>query len=278
MQVCTIASGSSGNAMLVSCGGTHLLLDAGISARRITTALKELGVDPAALSGILITHEHTDHIAGVATLTKQLSLPVYATPAVCRQLHYRIPFLEELLRPVEPGADFAVGEVGARPFATPHDSAGSVGYVLEGAGARMALCTDLGHLTADVLAAVEGVDLLAAELNHDEDWVRSGGYPYYLQQRILGDHGHLSNEAGAELVLRGVMAGARTVLLAHLSSENNTPVRARDTAARRLEQAGVDPERDLHLSVAPRSAPGPLYRLERGRAPQIVHRKEGAAC
>ena len=272
----TLASGSSGNCALVCCGGTRLLLDAGISARRITTALKGLGVDPASLGGVLVTHEHSDHISGLATLTKQLGLPVYATAPTLRQLCYRIPFLERLCRDFAPGDGFPVGELWVTSFPTSHDAACSVGYTLAGDGSKLASATDLGRLTPEVLNAVRGCDLLVCESNHDVDWVRSGPYPYYLKERILGDRGHLSNEMGAELA---ALAAERAVVLAHLSSENNTPARARDVAARRLSAAGVDPERDLSLTVAPRKERGPVFRLERGRDVQALRpREEAVLC
>ena len=275
----TLASGSSGNCALVCCGGTRLLLDAGISARRITTALKGLGVDPASLGGVLVTHEHSDHISGLATLTKQLGLPVYATAPTLRQLCYRIPFLERLCRDFAPGDGFPVGELWVTSFPTSHDAACSVGYTLAGDGSKLASATDLGRLTPEVLNAVRGCDLLVCESNHDVDWVRSGPYPYYLKERILGDRGHLSNEMGAELAALAAESGARAVGLAQLSSENNTPARARDVAARRLSAAGVDPERDLSLTVAPRKERGPVFRLERGRDVQALRpREEAVLC
>ena len=272
----TLASGSSGNCALVCCGGTRLLLDAGISARRITTALKGLGVDPASLGGVLVTHEHSDHISGLATLTKQLGLPVYATAPTLRQLCYRIPFLERLCRDFAPGDGFPVGELWVTSFPTSHDAACSVGYTLAGDGSKLASATDLGRLTPEVLNAVRGCDLLVCESNHDVDWVRSGPYPYYLKERILGDRGHLSNEMGAELAALAVESGARTVVLAHLSSENNTPARARDVASRRLSAGGIDPERDISLTVAPRKECGPVFRLERGRDMVSFPLREGA--
>lgn len=262
MQVCTLASGSSGNATLVCCGETRLLLDAGISARRITTALHQLGIDPASLSGVLITHEHSDHIAGIATLTKKYALPVYASEATGRQLQYRIAFLDDLFCPIAPGRGLQIGSAWVQAFATPHDAAGSMGYTVHDGQCKMALATDLGHLTQEILEAVKGTDLLIAETNHDVDWVKSGGYPYYLQQRILGDYGHLSNESGAELVRHAVEHGTQTVILGHLSSENNTPVRARQVVATRLGYAGIDPEKELHLTVAPRAEAGPMYQVQ----------------
>ena len=272
----TLASGSSGNCALVSCGDTHLLVDAGISARRIVTGLKGLGVDPSALKGVLVTHEHSDHISGLTTLTKQLGLPVYATGPTLRQLCYRIPFLEGLCRAFEPGDGFPVGELWIGSFPTSHDAACSVGYTLTGEGSKAAVATDLGRVTEEVLQAVRGCDMLVCEANHDEDWLKSGSYPYSLKQRILGDWGHLSNEMGAELAAAAVEAGARTVVLAHLSSENNTPARAREVASRRLRAAGIDPERDISLTVAPRKECGPVFQLEGRKAVRAFRLREGA--
>lgn len=267
MEVCTLASGSSGNAALVSCGSTYILLDAGISCRRITCGLKELGVSPEQLSGVLITHEHSDHISGLTTLTKHLRVPVYATAPTLRQLCYRIPFLEDLCRPIEPGRSFQLGALEVRAFSTSHDAAASVGYTLTDDQARLALATDLGYVSREVLDAVLGADVLICEENHDVDCLRSGPYPYYLKQRILGDRGHLSNEAGAELAARSAVAGTKRVILAHLSQENNTPELARRAARRAFAAAGLDPDRDVDLQVAPRTQRGQPIPVSREAAP-----------
>ena len=269
----TLASGSSGNAALVSCGQTHILLDAGISARRITTALRGLGVDPASLSGVLITHEHTDHISGLATLTKQLGLPVYATAPTLDALAMKVPTIPEkrLGRFFAPGESFPLGELWIEPFATSHDAACSVGYAITGGDSRMVLCTDLGYISPQVERAVAGCDLLVCEANHDEEWVRTGPYPYYLKQRVLGRRGHLSNEAGAQLALLAAQNGARTILLAHLSEENNTPAHALEVVGRTLRQAGF--EDTVTLEAAPRKEPGRVYHFSR----QGV-RQEAAVC
>ena len=198
-----------------------------------------------------------------------------ASPATCRALADKLPQLRGRLRSQEPGTGTAVGELWAESFSTPHDAAGSVGYSFAGAWRRLVLCTDLGYVTQEVQQAVEGCDLLVCETNHDEDWVRSGPYPYYLKQRVLGDRGHLSNEAGAELAARAVESGARTVVLAHLSSENNTPAHARAAVCRRLSAMGCDPETDICLAVAPRKEAGPVYRLEGGGSAAFA--LEGAA-
>lgn len=255
----TLASGSSGNAALVSCGNTHVLLDAGISAKRITAGLKSLGIAPEALAAVLITHEHHDHISGLQVLTKRLRLPVVTSGPTGRQLCYRVPFMDDLIRQQEPGTGIQLGDLWIESFPTPHDAAGSVGYSITGGGHRVVLCTDLGYVTDQVKQAVRGCDLLVCEANHDEDWVRSGPYPYHLKARILGDRGHLSNEAGAALACAAVEGGTQTVVLAHLSAENNTPVRAYDTVHAALSGRGVAVGRDVTLEVAPRSEPGRRY-------------------
>ena len=261
LELCTLASGSSGNCLLVSHGDTHVLVDAGISCRRITTALKSLGVDPKALSAVLVTHEHTDHIAGLATMTKQLAVPVYASRGTGMQLSYRIPFLEDLLHTFTPGESFSLGGIDVETFATPHDAAESTGYSLSAGGKKAAVVTDLGHVTQAVSDGIRGAELLVAEANHDVDWLQSGPYPYFLKSRILGDRGHLSNEAGAELVWQAVEGGARTVVLAHLSQENNTPQRAYDVVRGTLERRGAVVGADVTLDVAPRAQTGKRYRI-----------------
>lgn len=259
LELCTLASGSSGNSLLVTDGRTHVLVDAGISCRRICTGLKELGVEPTELAGVLITHEHSDHISGLTTLTKQLRLPVYASPGTGRQLCYRIAFLEELLRPVAPGEGFSIGGLAIESFPTSHDAAESVGYALSAGGRKAAVVTDLCYVTGAVLRGIRGADLLVAEANHDVEWVQSGPYPYHLKARILGDRGHLSNEAGAELAWTAVEGGARTVVLAHLSHENNTPARAHEVVRGVLERRGAAVGRDVALEVAPRSEKSRRY-------------------
>lgn len=260
-QLCTLASGSSGNCLLMTDGATHILVDAGISARRICTALKSLGIEPQTLSGILVTHEHSDHIAGLTTLTKQLGLPVYASRAAGRQIAYRIAFIEGHLHTFQPGDGFEVGGFAVESFPTPHDTDESVGYGVTAHGRKAAVATDLGEVTDAVRQGVRGADLLVCEANHDVEMVRSGSYPYYLKARILGDHGHLSNEDGGALAREAVEGGARKIVLAHLSAENNSPGRAYNAVHTCLSAGGVDVEKDILLEVAPRSETGRSYEV-----------------
>ncbi len=256
LKFTTLASGSSGNAAVISCGQTHILLDAGVSARRITTGLKALGIEPDELSAILITHDHSDHICGLAVLTKKVKAPIYATYPTCRTISEKAPWAKDQLCPCQGGSALDLGEILVESFSTSHDAPGSVGYSLCGGGSRMVLCTDLGFVSREVEDAVRGCDLLVCEANHDVDWVNTGPYPYYLKQRVLGDYGHLSNEAGAELALFAIRNGAKDIVLAHLSAENNTPAHALRVVSDYLRRAGVDLDREVRLSVAPRSEMG----------------------
>lgn len=250
MTITTLASGSSGNSILVSHGETHILVDCGISCLRIKRALAAQGLSCADLAGILITHEHSDHISGLATLFKQFHLPVYCSRGTGRQLAYRIAFLDEVLHTVIPGEQFQLGEITVGTFPTPHDAAESMGYTFSTPAGKAAVVTDLGTVTEWVEQSAAGADLLVVESNHDPDLVMDGPYPWPLKQRVLGVQGHLSNADCAAFCQR---VGARTVVLAHLSAENNTPelalrtVRAalpdhviveaapRDTASRRYQ-------------------------------------------
>ena len=257
MTLHTLSSGSQGNCLLLSDGGTHILVDAGISTRRIKTGLAQLELSMDELDGILITHEHTDHISGLATLIKHHTVPLYASPGTARQLAYRIAGIESLLRPVEPGTVFSVGDCRVTVFRTSHDAAQSMDYRIDGSGS-VGILTDTGYVTPEAEAALAGVDTLVLESNHDVEWLRSGPYPYSLKARILGDEGHLSNDAAAEFAARMARCGTRCIVLAHLSRENNTPQRAWDTVQRRLNTV----EAEVLLEVAPRSEVSPPYGME----------------
>ena len=256
LTLTTLASGSSGNCLLVSDGRTHVLVDAGISARRITTGLKALGVEPRELAGVLVTHEHSDHICGLTTLTRQLPVSIYTTAATGRAICSRAPWAQERIHTIQAGTAFSVDGLEAAAFATPHDAADSVGFVLTDGERRAAVVTDLGRVTEEVLSAVSGADLAVLECNYEPDWLRTGPYPYYLKARIAGDRGHLSNEEGAWLARTLAEGGTRRLVLAHLSKENNTPARAMDTVCRSLSAAGICPEADVQITVAPRDCPG----------------------
>lgn len=248
LKVATLASGSSGNCTVVSDGRVHILIDAGISAKRITCGLRELGIEPQTLAAILITHEHSDHICGLPVLCKQLKAELYTTEPTARQICYRVAGLEERFRVFDPGDRFALGDLVADSFATSHDCACPVGYTVTDGKRKLTLCTDTGVVTRPVLEGVRGADLLIGECNYDLDMLRSGPYPAYLKERILSERGHLSNEMGGKLAAWAAQNGTRRVVLAHLSKENNRPDLALEVVRREMTAVGADAE----LCAAPR--------------------------
>ena len=256
LTVHTLASGSEGNCLLLSGGGVHLLVDAGISARRITASLRELGLSPRDVTAVLLTHEHTDHTAGLATLTKQYRLPLYASDGTAAALALRCPALRDVLHPIPRQYVFSLGDVDITVFPTSHDAAGGVDYRFDCLGASVGVLTDTGCVTSEAETALRGVRLLVLESNHDEEWLLSGPYPYYLKQRILGRRGHLSNDAAACFARWMAEEGTRQFVLAHLSKENNTPEKARQTVSYALD--GLD----AAVTVAPRGEVSGPYTAE----------------
>ena len=251
----TLASGSSGNALVCSCGDTHLLIDAGISCRRITTALRELGLTLNDLTAVLITHTHTDHIGGLQTLVKHCSVPLYGSGQTIRGLCYRMAGLEDRVRELPFGAAQVLGCCTVTAFRTSHDAPGACGYRIDTADGSVGILTDTGYITNEAAAVLPGVDFAVLETNHDIETLRSGPYPYYLKQRILGAEGHLCNEDAARFAVTLANAGASELVLAHLSQENNTPAMAQTAVETALSAAGLAPA----LSVAPRDRLGPAH-------------------
>lgn len=239
MRLTTFASGSSGNCALLSMDGVHLLLDAGISCRRIRQQLRLSGLEPESLSGVLITHSHRDHICGLDVLLRACPLPVLASAGVSRELRKSVAGVESCLRelPLDTPTEFS--GLRLRCFPTPHDTAYSVGWRVEGSE-RFALATDMGTVTESVRRGLLGADAALIEANHDVELLRYGPYPVSLKRRILSDRGHLSNAACAALARELEESGTRYLILGHLSQENNRPELALRTVRSALgDSAGV---------------------------------------
>ena len=251
----TLASGSSGNALVLSCGDVRLLVDAGISCRRIGAGLRELGLEPADLTAVLITHTHTDHVSGLRTLLKRTEAPVYAAEAAGRDLVLRLPEAAGRLEALELCRPLSLGDVSVTAFPTSHDAPGACGFRFDTPGGAVGLLTDTGYVTEEAADVLPGVTLAVLEANHDVETLRGGPYPYYLKRRILGDEGHLSNGDCARFAVTLAERGAAEIVLAHLSRENNTPAMARRAVETALSAAGLAPA----LSVAPRDVPGEVH-------------------
>ena len=253
----TLASGSSGNALLVSCGQTHLLIDAGISCRRIANSLQTLGLTLHDLSAVLITHTHSDHISGLQTMLKKIAVPVLGTAAACDDLLYRLPASAAHIQSLPLCQGAQIGDCLITAIPTSHDAPGSCGYRLDTEAGSIGVLTDTGYITDEADALLPGVDLAVLESNHDPEALDCGPYPYYLKQRIAGLHGHLSNGDAARFAVKLAQAGAAQIILAHLSHENNSPAMAHYITETALSAAGLAPG----LSVAPRDHLSEAYIL-----------------
>lgn len=256
-----LSSGSSGNSAYLRAGETGLLIDAGISCRRIFSALRGLGERPETLRGILITHEHIDHIRGLFTLTKQLRLPIYAPAAVADYLIDSDSVYDPwLVKPLE--GPFSLGEIGVEPFPVSHDSLDCSGYRLSlPSGGALGYATDLGAVPDQVLEHLLGCETVVLESNYDEAMLDAGPYPYSLKRRIKSQNGHLSNENCSDTLVELAKSGSRQFVLAHLSKENNLPDLARSFAQATLLMHGFEPD-SYHLQVAARDIPSPPLPLE----------------
>ena len=262
MRFCAIASGSSGNCVYVGSDTTHLLVDVGISGKRVDSALNSLDIAGKDLSGILITHEHADHIAGLGVLARKHGLPIYATPRTLEAIS-RDKSLgkidQGLFEEVHADVPFAIGDMKINPMHISHDAADPVGYRISCGNKKVAVCTDLGTYNDYTVGCLQGMDALLLEANHDIRMLQTGPYPYYLKQRILGDRGHLSNENSGKLLCRILHDGIKQIILGHLSHENNLPDLAYE-AVRMEITLGDNPYKadDFPIMVAKRSEPSPL--------------------
>ena len=259
MRLTSIASGSSGNCIYVGSESTHLLIDTGIAYKWIESGLHEIGLKGSDVDGVLITHEHSDHVGGLGVVARKLGVPIYASAGTIQKLKQnrslgRIE--EELYRPIRADADFMVGDLSVRPFANSHDAAEPLGYRVGQGAKSVAVCTDLGNYSEYTVGKLQGLDAILLESNHDVRMLQVGPYPYPLKQRILSDYGHLSNEASGRLLCELLHDQMKHILLGHLSKENNLPELAYEAV--RLEiTMGDNPydAGDFPISVAKRDVP-----------------------
>jgi phosphoribosyl 1,2-cyclic phosphodiesterase len=240
VSVSVLASGSRGNCAIVSSSTTRILLDAGISCRETFKRIKALGEDPHALSAILITHEHSDHVYGLQVLARRTNVPVFMTGAThqtwaraLRDESGELPRLEKL-ETFAAGKSFLIGDIAITPFTIPHDAADPVGFTFRAEGIKVGFATDLGYIPASVCDHLRGCDVLVLESNHDLEMLRGGPYPWSVKQRVMSRVGHLSNEALADFFTKDYDGEAAYVVLAHISEHNNHPEIARGAAERAL--------------------------------------------
>ena len=257
MRMCSIASGSSGNCIYIGDEQTHILVDAGISCKRIEEGLRQLGLSGKDLSGIFVTHEHSDHIKGLAVVSKRYHIPLYMTGGTADAI-VRSKALgrddEELIREIREDEPFMTGSLEVSAFSIPHDAAQPVAYRFESQGKSAAVATDMGKYTEYILDHLKGLDSILLESNHDLNMLQVGRYPYRLKLRIMGDRGHLSNESAGQLLCKVAHDGLKHVLLGHLSQDNNYEELALETVRNEIT-FGDNPYQasDFDIQVAGRS-------------------------
>lgn len=233
MRFASLGSGSEGNGLIVEAGGTAILIDCGFGVRDMRVRLARLGIDAASIAAILVTHEHGDHIRGVAPLAARHRIPVWSTFGTLAAAGERFA---GTVRGFGFDSDdaFAIGALEVKPFSVPHDAREPVQFVIGDGARRLGVVTDLGVSTPHVEASLSGCDALVLECNHDAGMLADGPYPYPLKQRIGGRLGHLDNEAAAALLAALDCSRLTHVVAAHLSKQNNTPEKARAALARSL--------------------------------------------
>lgn len=260
MEFCTLFSGSSGNAIYISSAHARILVDAGMPAATILRALESIGVAPHTLTGILVTHEHTDHTAGVGVMSRKLHLPVYANLKTWEAMESRAGAIAPgNARIFTTGRDFYIQDIGVRAFSVPHDAADAVGFALHAAGKKICIMTDLGQFSPRLLEEASSSDLILLESNHDLAMLQNGKYPSYLKRRIRSNKGHLSNDSASDAACRLLDRGVRRFILGHLSGENNREELALQTVCSALTGKGAQAGRDVYVAVAHRDRPGGLY-------------------
>ena len=259
MRMCPLASGSSGNCIYVGSSDTHLLVDIGVSGKKAESALNTIGLTGKDINGILITHEHSDHIQGLGVFSRKYGIPMYATWATIEAIS-SIKSLgkidSSLFKIVRADEIFQVGDITVNPMHISHDAADPVAYRFSNDGKNMAVCTDLGCYTDYTVDCLMGMDAMLLEANHDIRMLEQGPYPYPLKRRILGELGHLSNEASGKLLSSVLNDTIRKIYLGHLSLENNYPDLAFESVRMEITM-GDNPYRasDFDISVAKRDVP-----------------------
>lgn len=240
MKFCALASGSSGNCIYVEHKGTRVLVDAGISAKRIAEALGEIGIEPESIEAILITHDHSDHIQGAAVFSRKYGADLYATEGTLKFIcaNCRAKPDNSRLHNVNKNKTFDIGNIRIEPFPVLHDAIDPVGYALCGDDKRLGIATDLGTYDDLIVSRLMGANALYIEANHDVDMLMLGSYPYQIKCRINSDIGHLSNEVCAELIGKVRTEDMKVVVLAHISKENNFEELAYETVRQSILRDG----------------------------------------
>jgi len=255
VKFCVLASGRSGNAALLATENTRILVDAGLSMRELGRRLQAIGEELARIDAILITHEHSDHVAGLPVLARRLKKPCYLTRLTGPAIDWGRS--EPVAESFQAGASFSIGDIDVQSFSIPHDAVDPVGFCFEAQGIRVGIATDLGYIPESIKFHLRRTDLLLLEANHDLDMLKVGPYPWSVKQRVMSRVGHLSNLGMQEFVLQDFNSGTAHLVLGHLSEHNNHPEIVRMVATQSLEQRGFA----TRLSIAEQHRPSEIFQF-----------------
>lgn len=253
LNFCSLYSGSSGNSLLVETENTKLLIDAGVSSKKIETALQDIHIEPSSINGILVTHEHTDHVQGLGTISKKFDLPVFVNQETLDAMpKQKDKIASKNIKTFKIADKFSIGDLEIKPFSIPHDAANPCGFNIWKENKKISIATDIGQMTNSILKELEESLFILLEANYDPDVLRCSSYPFPLKSRIAGPTGHLSNEMAGKTISHLLKSGLKNAMLGHLSKESNFPELAYQTVIDELISNHYD-ENTLNLSVASRN-------------------------
>lgn len=261
LKCCSLYSGSTGNSFFVQTEDTKLLVDCGVSCKKIENALSSFNVLPENINGILLTHEHIDHTKSVGLLSKKYGIPIFANKETWNSLLQNNSNLEKAnINFFENNSSFELNDLKILPFSTPHDAANPCGFNIFKDKKKISIATDLGHVSKDVIKNLENTSLVMLEANYDFDVLQYSSYPYVLKKRISGPNGHLENNVTGKTIAHLIDSGLENALLIHLSKENNFPELAYKTVSEELQKQHFS-ESDINLRVAPRDLPSNFFNV-----------------
>ena len=224
LNFCSLYSGSSGNSLFIETENTKILVDAGVSSKKIEKALGELDIEPKSIDGILVTHEHLDHVQGLGTFSKKFDLPVFVNQETLDAMpKQKDKISEKKLKTFKVSEKFSIGDLDINPFSIPHDAANPCGFTILNENKKISIATDIGHMTNDILRNLEESQFILLESNYDPEVLKCSSYPFMLKSRIAGPTGHLPNEMAGKTIAYLLKSGLKQAMLGHLSKESNFP-------------------------------------------------------
>ncbi|MDD3850015.1 MAG: MBL fold metallo-hydrolase [Firmicutes bacterium] len=262
IKFCALSSGSSGNCLFLATGKTSVLVDAGLSGKRVEKLMGQIEESPRSVTAILVTHDHIDHTSGVGVLSRRFDIPIYANSLTWQAMAEGIGKISpKNIREFNTDEEFNIADLCVKPYPVSHDAADPVGFTFCAGRVKIAVANDLGCVTPALEKEFKGSSFIMLESNHDTEMLMVGSYPWYLKRRIAGERGHLSNEDAGAALLRLAGQNTKAVLLGHLSKENNYPLLALETVKGILMQQGIEVGREMNIDLSFRDKISRIYTI-----------------